>query len=199
MGIPELLGEIAGHLEDSRDLLHLARADHFTRTVVTPYLFRTICVPLDALASLAVALSGTPSLASHCETLILHCRTWFAGPPDKESLNASLLIIFGAIGQYARLQRFEWAWEGRYNASCSADVWSALAKASLHLQHLTIAPLTEEALTWVGRTLFDLSYIPFKILSAVPDGNGDAPTARVSFNHVLCTRMGVQEATAFFQ
>ncbi|KAJ7912534.1 hypothetical protein B0H13DRAFT_1874770 [Mycena leptocephala] len=72
INIPELLCEIAFHLDDVRDLSHLSQCDHFLNEVVAPLLFKDMFVSEKHLPDLSKRFSDHPEFAQQCKSLVIH-------------------------------------------------------------------------------------------------------------------------------
>ncbi|KAJ7280390.1 hypothetical protein C8J57DRAFT_1464700 [Mycena rebaudengoi] len=164
--IPELLREIATHLQDPVDISRLSQSNRFTSQVVGPLLFTDIHVSLKSLPRLAKRLSDNPELAMECQSFFIHfprqgsdhdishySRRGFpasslAAPPV---LSSSLYLILQEISQHGRLERFGWtplaARTVDYQGFKVEDgFWIALASAGSRLEELSleILPLDHE-------------------------------------------------------
>jgi hypothetical protein len=156
--VPELIGEIAGHLTDRSDLINLAQTDRFTHEVVTPLLFHEIQIPLASMASLAAALRSNPTLAAACRSLTVCipladklAAEANAYPPDDPVLDPSvyeplyedLCTVLDVLEQHAHLTTFSVNDMARRYlrtfVEFPAKVWTAIAAVSVNLEVLEIA------------------------------------------------------------
>jgi hypothetical protein len=151
--IPELLQEIAIHLQDPVDISRLSRSNRFTSQVVGPLLFTDIHVSLKFLPHLAKRLSDNPELAMECKSFFIrsprrgsdHDISRYSTPPV---LSSSLHLILQEISQHGRLERFGWTRAARGYPSFKVEdgFWIALASAGSRLEELNleILPLDHE-------------------------------------------------------
>jgi hypothetical protein len=174
--VPELIGEIAGHLTDRGDLINLAQSDRFVHEVVTPLLFQDIQIPLASMASLAATLRSNTTLAAACRSLTvclssadhldLTAQVYAARPPRDpvlepsvyEPLYADLCTVLDALEQHAHLTTFSVNRMARRYlrtfVEFPAKVWTAIAAVSVNLEVLEIAVDKSEKEHWVRPSFF---------------------------------------------
>jgi hypothetical protein len=166
--LPELIGEIAGHLTAGSDLVSLARSDRLAREMVTLLLFQDIQIPLASMAPLAAELRSNPTLAAACRSLTV-CISLadklaadsHADPPDDpvldpsvyEPLYADLCTVLGVLEQHAHLTTFSVNSAARRYLQTwvefPAKVWTAIAAVSVNLEVLEINVDCSEREHWV--------------------------------------------------
>jgi hypothetical protein len=168
MKVPELLADIAGHVENPVDLSRLTLADQFTHSVVNPYLYRRIDIPFDFVHSLALSFKSRPDLAAECR----HFSFCEAKPSkDREVLSEDrerdemqclendLVAIFNALAQHGNLQILQWKiykWYHGNRVIFWDDVWTAISNAAVHLRELDICIEVGESETWVSDRFLSL-------------------------------------------
>ncbi|KAJ7280388.1 hypothetical protein C8J57DRAFT_1712346 [Mycena rebaudengoi] len=156
--IPELLREIATHLQDPLDVSRLSQSNRFICQVVGPLLFTDIHVSLKSLPRLAERLGDNPEFAKECKSLFIHPprlgsdhytsqysssgfpRSSLATP---SVLSSSLHLILQEISQHGRLERFGWTplaarIVGYQAFQVDAGFWTALASAGSRLEELNL-------------------------------------------------------------
>ncbi|KAK7017817.1 hypothetical protein R3P38DRAFT_2985558 [Favolaschia claudopus] len=145
--LPELLQLIAESIDDRLDLVSFCRVDHFTHSIATPILFRTIEIPFKSISLLARVFKIDPSRAKSCKTLSIAAP--YTGPgrgPDitvDKQIQQDLITIFNAISRHQQLSTL--IWDG-YHYSCNdcllpEEVWAAIfpVLGSLRMLQLYIA------------------------------------------------------------
>ncbi|KAK7018151.1 hypothetical protein R3P38DRAFT_3359999 [Favolaschia claudopus] len=127
--------------------------DHFTHSIATPILFRTIEIPFESISLLAQAFKIDPSRAKSCKTLsIAASYTGYGREPDiavDKQIQQDLITIFNAIAMHQQLSTL--IWDG-YHYSCHdcllpEEVWAAIfpVLGSLQVLQLYIAKNEEYA------------------------------------------------------
>ncbi|KAJ7736718.1 hypothetical protein DFH07DRAFT_842554 [Mycena maculata] len=157
--IPELLQEIATHLDNPVDLSRFSQCDRFIHGAVAPLLFQDINAASRSLPKLAKRFSENPEFAQQCRSLVIH------GPqlgtdrlidqpdvingydvdsmPSPEALSQSVTSIVREISQHGRLERFSWHTftsrrYGRKTFLIEAGLWTALSSTGVHLHELDL-------------------------------------------------------------
>ncbi|KAJ7643422.1 hypothetical protein DFH06DRAFT_1477180 [Mycena polygramma] len=145
--LPELVLEIAAFVTAPRDLSSFAQVDRFSHTVVTPYLFHCIDIPLELIHSLAQSIRNHPLYAAGCRSLRLsfdpNLRQGVGPKPDADTLDrlyTDLITVFAAISIHGRLASFRWTssiYQGQ-TVKISDSVCTALAAALGSVKDLAI-------------------------------------------------------------
>ncbi|KAJ7112092.1 hypothetical protein C8R44DRAFT_250187 [Mycena epipterygia] len=170
--IPELLHDLAAHLEHGSDLSRLAQADRFTNAIVTPYLYQDLEIPLESVEGLAVTLGSRPELAAECRSLVIFCRdsdktlvtSWRLQLEPR--LYNYLVTIFGTIAEHGRLVKLRL--DERDRLAFPENVWQAISRVASQLEELHLVVNDGEEHAWYPLTrtpfpklrVFDL-HLPF--------------------------------------
>jgi hypothetical protein len=170
MKVPELLAYIAGHVGNPVDLSRFTLADQFTHSVVNPYLYRRIDIPFDFVHSLALSFKNHPDLAaecrhlSFCEAKLSKDREVLSEDRERDEMQClenDLVAIFNALAQHGNLQILQWKiyrWYRGNRVVFSADVWTAISNAAVHLRELDFCIQVGESETWVSDKFLSLQH-----------------------------------------
>ncbi|KAJ6499491.1 hypothetical protein DFH09DRAFT_1203790 [Mycena vulgaris] len=174
--LPELLCEIATHLDSPRDIICLAQSDRLTHGLVLPFLFHDIRIPLDSIASLAAVLRQNPTLVCGCRSFTLLRASGDLSDDEDDTADheeeeanrtldapicADLCTILHALSSHSRLGYLSLIGDARRYLRTDVEfpvgVWRAISAASAHLKALEISVGDTEVDHW--RTLM-LATIP---------------------------------------
>ncbi|KAJ7681277.1 hypothetical protein B0H17DRAFT_1182067 [Mycena rosella] len=170
MKLPELLFEIATHLDSTGDIIRLAQTDRFSHEMVLPFLFRDIDISFAAVSSLAAALRRTATLGNTCRSLVFRRALDELSDKDEDyddeeepdddepdwtvyaPLYTDLCTIFHALSAHSCLRRISLKWNARRylgtDVEFPSEVWGAISAASSHLEALEISVGVTEERDW---------------------------------------------------